>query len=82
MRCETSGERNGLGGLKVWIGITVLLSALVVLVFAFCMPTPFVPSAFGGGWEQREDKDPVDLLPSAMKDEMRERTKAWEGVLQ
>jgi NodT family efflux transporter outer membrane factor (OMF) lipoprotein len=41
-----------------------------------------VYKALGGGWEIREDKDPVDLLPSAMKDEMRERTKAWEGVLQ
>ena len=35
----------------------------------------------GGGWEIRENKDPVDILPSEMKDEMRQRTKAWEGVL-
>ena len=40
-----------------------------------------VYKALGGGWEIREDKDPVDLLPSSMKDEMLERTKAWEGVL-
>jgi len=40
-----------------------------------------VYKALGGGWEIREGKDPVDLLPSSMKDEMLERTKAWEGVL-
>lgn len=37
--------------------------------------------ALGGGWEIRENRDPVDLLPSSMKEEMRERTKTWEGVL-
>lgn len=37
--------------------------------------------ALGGGWEIRENRDPVDLLPSAMKEEMLERTKDWEGVL-
>jgi NodT family efflux transporter outer membrane factor (OMF) lipoprotein len=36
----------------------------------------------GGGWEIRNNKDPVDLLPAAMKEEMRERTKAWDGILQ
>jgi len=41
-----------------------------------------VYKALGGGWEIRANKDPVDLLPPAMKEEMRERTKAWEGVLQ
>ena len=38
--------------------------------------------ALGGGWEIRENTDPVDLLPPAMKDEMRERTKTWKGVLE
>ncbi len=38
--------------------------------------------SLGGGWEIREDRDPVDLLPSAMKDEMRNRTKLWQGTLQ
>jgi len=38
--------------------------------------------ALGGGWEIRDNRDPVDLLPNAMKDEMRDRTKAWRGVLQ
>ena len=38
--------------------------------------------ALGGGWEIRGNQDPVDFLPAAMKDEMRERTRAWEGVLQ
>jgi len=38
--------------------------------------------SLGGGWEIREGRDPVDLLPSAMKEEMEERTRAWEGVLQ
>jgi NodT family efflux transporter outer membrane factor (OMF) lipoprotein len=41
-----------------------------------------VYKSLGGGWEIRDNKDPVDLLPAAMKDEMRKRTKAWEGVLQ
>ena len=40
-----------------------------------------VYKALGGGWEVRDNRDPVDLLPAAMKDEMRERTEAWEGVL-
>jgi NodT family efflux transporter outer membrane factor (OMF) lipoprotein len=40
-----------------------------------------VYKALGGGWEIRENKDPVDLLPPEMKEEMRERNKAWEGVL-
>ena len=41
-----------------------------------------VYKALGGGWEIRADQDPVDRLPAAMKDEMRERTRAWKGVLQ
>ena len=40
-----------------------------------------VYKALGGGWEVRGDKDPVDLLPSGMKVQMLERTKAWKGVL-
>jgi NodT family efflux transporter outer membrane factor (OMF) lipoprotein len=40
-----------------------------------------VYKALGGGWEIREDRDPVDLLPATMKDEMRKRTDAWDGVL-
>jgi NodT family efflux transporter outer membrane factor (OMF) lipoprotein len=38
--------------------------------------------AIGGGWEIRAGRDPVDLLPASMKDEMRTRTKYWEGVLE
>ena len=41
-----------------------------------------VYKALGGGWEIREGRDPVELLPAAMKEEMRERTGAWDGVLQ
>ena len=41
-----------------------------------------VYKALGGGWEIRDNKDPVDFLPASMKDEMRERTDAWEGVLE
>jgi NodT family efflux transporter outer membrane factor (OMF) lipoprotein len=37
--------------------------------------------ALGGGWEVRENRDPVDLLPAGMKAQMRERTEAWQGVL-
>jgi hypothetical protein len=40
-----------------------------------------VYKALGGGWEIRDNQDPVDLLPATMKDEMRERTRAWDGVL-
>lgn len=38
--------------------------------------------SLGGGWEIREDRDPVDLLPVEMKEDMRNRTGQWEGVLQ
>ena len=38
--------------------------------------------ALGGGWEIRANRDPVELLPTDLKDEMRERTGAWKGVLQ
>jgi NodT family efflux transporter outer membrane factor (OMF) lipoprotein len=38
--------------------------------------------ALGGGWEIRDNRDPVELLPAAMKEEMRERTGQWKGVLQ
>ena len=40
-----------------------------------------VYKALGGGWEIRNNRDPVELLPAAMKEEMRERTGDWEGVL-
>lgn len=40
-----------------------------------------VYKALGGGWEVRDNQDPVELLPAAMKDKMRERTGAWKGVL-
>ncbi len=40
-----------------------------------------VYQALGGGWEIRENRDPVDFLPSDVKNEMRERTPAWKGVL-
>ena len=36
--------------------------------------------ALGGSWEIRKNRDPADLLPAAMKDEMRERTRAWRGI--
>jgi len=38
--------------------------------------------ALGGGWQIRDNKDPVELLPADMKDEMRERTGAWKRVLE
>jgi len=40
-----------------------------------------VYKALGGGWKVRNDQDPVDLLPSDMKEIMRDRTKYWEDVL-
>jgi NodT family efflux transporter outer membrane factor (OMF) lipoprotein len=41
-----------------------------------------VYKALGGGWEIRDSRDPVELLPAGMKEEMRQRTRAWQGVLQ
>ena len=41
-----------------------------------------VYKALGGGWEIRDNRDPVDLLPATMKDEMRGRTSDWEEVFQ
>ncbi|RLA39124.1 MAG: transporter [Gammaproteobacteria bacterium] len=38
--------------------------------------------SLGGGWRIRNNQNPVDLLPAATKEEMRERTGAWKGVLQ
>jgi NodT family efflux transporter outer membrane factor (OMF) lipoprotein len=38
--------------------------------------------SLGGGWEIREDRDPVDTLPPEMKEEMRKRTGQWKGTLQ
>jgi len=41
-----------------------------------------VYKSLGGGWEVRGDQDPVDLLPEATKDEMRERVpKSWKKLL-
>ena len=38
--------------------------------------------SLGGGWEVRENRDPAELLPAAMKEQMRERTDAWQGVIE
>ena len=38
--------------------------------------------SLGGGWAIRQGRDPVESLPESMKDEMRERTKQWKGVLE
>jgi NodT family efflux transporter outer membrane factor (OMF) lipoprotein len=40
-----------------------------------------VYKALGGGWEIRDNRDPVELLPEDMKEDMLQRTRAWEGVL-
>lgn len=40
-----------------------------------------VYKALGGGWEIRNNQDPVNLLPGEMKKAMAERTAAWQGVL-
>ena len=40
-----------------------------------------VYKALGGGWEIRDNRDPVELLPEEMKEEMIQRTRAWDGVL-
>jgi outer membrane protein TolC len=38
--------------------------------------------ALGGGWGIRANRDPVEMLPADMKEQMRDRTKAWRGVLE
>jgi NodT family efflux transporter outer membrane factor (OMF) lipoprotein len=38
--------------------------------------------ALGGGWQIRDDRDPVDLLPASTKETMIKRTDAWKGVLE
>ena len=40
-----------------------------------------VYKALGGGWQIRENRDPVDFLPAATKNEMQERSKHWNGLL-
>ena len=35
----------------------------------------------GGGWEIRKGRDPVDFLPAATKNEMKERTGYWKRIL-
>ncbi len=40
-----------------------------------------VYKALGGGWEVRQGRDPVDLLPAKTKEEMSERTNIWNGLL-
>ena len=41
-----------------------------------------VYKALGGGWEIRQSKDPVDLLPMEVKSQMQDRTQEWKGVFQ
>jgi NodT family efflux transporter outer membrane factor (OMF) lipoprotein len=41
-----------------------------------------VYKSLGGGWEIRENRDPVDLLPASTRESMLKRTKAWEGILE
>ena len=38
--------------------------------------------ALGGGWQIRDNRDPVDLLPTKMKESMIQRTGAWKSVLE
>jgi len=40
-----------------------------------------VYKALGGGWEIRDQQDPVDLLPEATRKQMLNRIKAWDSVL-
>jgi NodT family efflux transporter outer membrane factor (OMF) lipoprotein len=40
-----------------------------------------VYKSLGGGWQIRDDRDPVDLLPQSVKDEMLNRTHYWNRVL-
>jgi NodT family efflux transporter outer membrane factor (OMF) lipoprotein len=38
--------------------------------------------ALGGGWQIRDNRDPVDLLPDSVKDEMKDRTGYWKHTLE
>lgn len=38
--------------------------------------------SLGGGWSMRDGRDPVDLLPEEVKQEMRDRTRQWGNLLQ
>lgn len=40
-----------------------------------------VYQALGGGWQIRAGQTADQLIPKATKDEMLERTKYWDGVL-
>jgi len=40
-----------------------------------------VYKSLGGGWEIRNNEDPVNLLPESTKDEMRERSRIWKRIL-
>jgi NodT family efflux transporter outer membrane factor (OMF) lipoprotein len=37
--------------------------------------------SLGGGWEIRAGRDPVELLPSSTREQMRDRTSAWGDTL-
>ncbi len=41
-----------------------------------------VYKSLGGGWELRASSNAVDLLPEATKEQMRQRLKSWNGVLE
>jgi NodT family efflux transporter outer membrane factor (OMF) lipoprotein len=41
-----------------------------------------VYKALGGGWQLRANRDPVDLLPTATKEAMKQRTGAWKDMLE
>jgi outer membrane protein TolC len=40
-----------------------------------------VYKALGGGWQIRDNRDPVDLLPASIKESMQQRTEAWGDIL-
>jgi len=40
-----------------------------------------VYKSLGGGWEIRNNQDPVDFLPQKIKDEMKARTPQWKDAL-
>ncbi len=41
-----------------------------------------VYKSLGGGWEIRDNRDPVDFLPQVTKDEMIKRTEQWQDTFQ
>jgi NodT family efflux transporter outer membrane factor (OMF) lipoprotein len=81
----TAQYQNGLVGFNTVISTLVALEAqqdlLALTQGDVANNLVQVYKTLGGGWEIRDNRDPVDLLPASTRETMRERTGAWEGIL-